>query len=119
MNSFENLKVWQVSHQFVLKIYKVTKNFPESENFRLTDQIRRSAASIPANLVEGNSRKHTKEFLQFINTAYASLEETKYHLLLARDLSYIKNDLYEKLLEDATIISKMINSLRKYLKDRL
>ena len=118
-NSFENLKVWQIAHQFVLKIYKVTSKFPQSEKFRLTDQLCRSTQSVAANIVEGNSRRHTKEFVQFINTAYSSLEETKYHLLLAKDLCYIKDKDYESLLQEATSISKMLNALRKYLKSTL
>ena len=114
-NNFEDLKVWQKSHDLVLGIYKATKDFPSHEKYRLTDQVCRSASSVAANIVEGNSRKHPKEFLQFINTAYASLEETKYHLLLARDLGYLKPKDYEGLIDKATEINKMLNSLRKYL----
>ena len=113
---FENLKVWQLSHEFVLSVYKVTNAFPLNERFRLTDQLCRSAASVAANIVEGNSRKHNKEFLQFVNTSYASLEETKYHLLLSKDLGYLNESNYEKLIEKAEVISKMLNALRRYLK---
>ncbi len=117
-NNFENLDVWKKSHELVLNIYKATKSFPQAEKFRLIDQVCRSAASVCANIVEGNSRRHSKEYLQFINTAYASLEETKYHLLLSKDLGYLKEIQYESLIEQATEISKMLNSLRKYLKDK-
>lgn len=117
-NNFENLKVWKKSHQLVIEIYRVTKSFPSDEKFRLTNQLCRSAASVPANIVEGNSRKHPKEFLQFVNTAYASLEETKYHLLLAKDLGYLKNSQYETLMKQASEISKMLNALNKYLKTK-
>lgn len=117
-NNFENLDVWKKSHQLVLNIYKVTKSFPSTEKFRLIDQVCRSSSSVCANIVEGNSRRHFKEYLQFINTAYASLEETKYHLLLSRDLGYLKETKYEELIEKATEISRMLNSLRKYLKDK-
>ena len=117
-NNFENLGVWKKSHELVLVIYNVTKSFPAYEKFRLTDQICRSASSVCANIVEGNSRRHSKEYLQFINTAYASLEETKYHLLLSKDLGYITEIQYESFLEKATEISKMLNSLRKYLRDK-
>ena len=119
INAFEKLKVWQLSHKFVLSIYKLTKSFPRSEEYRLTSQLCRSAASVPANLVEGNSRTHKKEFIQFVNTAYASLEETKYHLLLAKDLGYLKENEYSVLFNDAVTISKMLNSLKNYLKSKI
>ena len=115
-NTFEKLKVWQKAHIFVLEIYNITGKFPKNETFRLSNQLCRAVSSVAANIVEGNSRKHSKEFLQFLNTAYSSLEETKYHLLLAKDLGYLTAAKYSKLIEDATIISRMLNSLRKYLK---
>ena len=114
-NNFEKLKVWQLAHQLVLDIYKISSRFPQNEKFRLTDQLCRSASSVPANIVEGNSRKHNKEYIQFLNTAYASLEETKYHLLLAKDLDYLKPSDYSRLIDQATVVSRMLNSLRKYL----
>lgn len=118
-NSFEKLKVWQLAHEFVLKIYKLTNKFPKTEKFRLTDQLCRSASSVAANIVEGNSRRHSKEYIQFLNTAYASLEETKYHLLLSKDLGYLSDKDYLALLEDAITINKMLNSLRRYLRKNL
>src|SRR3990167_2199779 len=96
-NRFENLEVWKKSHMLVLKIYKVTSEFPEDERYRLGNQLRRSAASVTTNIVEGNSRASKKEFGHFLDMAKSSLEETKYHLLLSRDLGYLKTKLYEEL----------------------
>ena len=76
-NRFEDLEVWSKSHKLTLEIYKITNKFPNEEKFRLGDQLRRSTASIATNIVEGNSRKYRKEFLQFLNMARSSLEETK------------------------------------------
>lgn len=118
-NKFEDLKVWQIAHQLVIKIYKVTNTFPSTEKFRLSDQLCRSSASVAANIVEGNSRTSKKEFLQFINNAFGSLEETKYHLLLAQDLGYISEDKYTDLIEIAESIGKMLSSMRKYLKSKI
>jgi len=57
---FEDLEVWQKAHKLVLDIYKVTEHFPNTERFRLTDQLCRSAASIPANIAEGKGRDSNK-----------------------------------------------------------
>jgi four helix bundle protein len=118
-NTFQKLKVWQKSHETVLKIYKITKNFPKEENFRLTDQICRSISSVAANIVEGNSRKSKNEFLHFLNIARSSLEETKYHLLLAKDLGYIKETTYNEVVQNCNEIGKMITKLTQYLKSKI
>ncbi|OGY26110.1 MAG: hypothetical protein A2Z11_04385 [Candidatus Woykebacteria bacterium RBG_16_43_9] len=115
-NRFEDLEVWSKSHKLTLEIYKITNKFPNEEKFRLGDQLRRSTASIATNIVEGNSRKYRKEFLQFLNMARSSLEETKYHLLLARDLGYLSLKSYTELHLNCEEIGKMLASLTRYLK---
>jgi four helix bundle protein len=118
-NNFENLRVWQKSHQTVLKVYKITKNFPREELFRLTNQTCRSISSVASNIVEGNSRKSRNEFLHFLNIARSSLEETKYHLLLAKDLGYIKETTYNEVVQDCNEIGKMITKLIQYLSSNI
>ena len=115
-NRFENLDVWKVSHALVLKIYKATSRFPKDERFRLGDQLRRSASSVPTNIVEGSSRAHKKEYLRFLDLSKSSLEETKYHLLLARDLGFLKEKLYTELHEDCNRIGRMLSGLIKHLR---
>ena len=115
-NSFEKLIVWEKTHQFVLEIYSITKEFPSDEKYLLVNQIRRSSSSIAANIVEGNERKSKKEFIQFLYTAKASLSETKYHLLLSKDLNYLYKNIYVKLNVQANEIGKLINGLINYLK---
>ncbi|OGY22568.1 MAG: hypothetical protein A2113_04240 [Candidatus Woykebacteria bacterium GWA1_44_8] len=115
-NRFENLEVWKKSHAFTLKIYKVTNTFPKEEKYRLGDQLRRSAASVATNIVGGNSRTHKAEFQQFLNMARSSLEETKYHLLLARDLGYLDDKTYVQLQGDCEEIGRMLSGLMKSLK---
>lgn len=115
MNSFEKLKVYQEAHKLVLSVYKHTGDFPKSEQFGLTSQLRRSAISIPANIVEGNARNHKKEYIQFLYHSIASLEETKYHFLLARDLEYITPNYYNELQDQAEIVGKMLYKLVNYL----
>ncbi len=116
--NFEKLEVWKKSHQFVLNIYKITKLFPKEELYALTNQLRRSASSVPANIVEGNEKKSIKEYIQFLYTAKSSLAETKYHLLLARDLEYINRITFDELLNQINEIGKMINGLINYLSNK-
>ncbi|MFH0965959.1 MAG: four helix bundle protein [Planctomycetota bacterium] len=86
--SFEDLVVWQRAHAFVLWVYKQTRTFPADEKYGLTAQLRRAAVSVPANIVEGFKRRGNADKKRFFNIAQASLEETRYYLLLARDLCY-------------------------------
>ena len=117
INRFENLEVYKEAHSLVLMIYKTTKDFPNYENIGLVSEIRRSAISVVANIVEGNARGHKKEFIQFLYLANGSLEETKYHLLLARDLGYISLSVYNELQEQAEKVGKMMPGLIKYWKN--
>ena len=117
-NKFEDLEVWQKAHKLTMEIYKVTNKFPKEEKYRLGDQLRRSVASVATNIVEGNSRKHKKEFQQFLNMARSSLEETKYHLLLARDLGYIQGKVYLSLQERSDQIGGMIYGLMQFLSNK-
>ena len=95
--NWRKLKVWQETHRLVLEIYKVTFSFPKSETYGLVDQLKRAAYSVPANIVEGQSRNTTKEYLHFLYNARGSLEEARYHLLLAKDLGYLALDRYEEI----------------------
>ena len=74
IESFEDLKVWQKSHELVLEIYKITKSFSEGEKFSLIPQMRRSAVSVAANIVEGFKRRGIKDKSNFYNIAQSSLK---------------------------------------------
>jgi len=118
MESWRELKVWQKAHALVLEIYKLTARFPNDERFRLKDQLCRAATSVPANIVEGQSRQTTKEYVHFLYNARGSLEETRYHLLLAKDLGLIDPVTYGRLAEDYEMVSKMLNGLIQSLKQK-
>ncbi len=115
VKSFEDLIVWQKAHQLTLEIYKVTKEFPKAEKFGLISQIRRSTASIFANIAEGQT-KSRKDFLRFLDIARGSLEETKYHLILSRDLTYCTEEQFKMLYELSDEIGKMIYGLSQQLR---
>jgi four helix bundle protein len=115
--TLRDIKVWQKAHEFVLEVYKLTEIFPSSEKYGLTAQIRRSAISIPTNMAEGYKRRSDKDFAHFLNIADSSLEESKYHLLLARDLGYLKSGDYSRLSESADEIGRMLSGFQKKLND--
>ncbi len=99
----------------VLEIYKETRSFPSEEKFGIVSQIRKSASSISTNIVEGHKRKSTKDYLHFLNMADSSLEETKYLLLLSKDLTYLKESIFQKLSFQCDEIGKMLSGLQKNL----
>ena len=93
----------------------MTKSFPESEKFGLVTQIRRSSASIPANLMEGSHRLSRREFRQFVSISRGSVGELKYHLLLSKDLGYLPKNEYEIMRSELEDMSKMLTGLIKSL----
>ncbi len=117
VKSVEELEVFKKGHNLTLNIYKISKKFPGEEKFSLTQQIRRAAASICTNLMEGSHRLGRKEFRQFVGIAKGSAGELKYHLLLAKDLGYLPEDQFAVLRSEAEKISKMLNGLAKSLTD--
>ena len=106
--NYKNLDVWQLSYQLTLKMYKVTENFPKSEQNNLTSQIRRASTSIPLNIAEGTSRFTKKSYLQFLQYAYGSIKELQVLLDLSKDLNYIKKESYNELNEDMDILSRKL-----------
>ena len=111
----EDLTVFKNAHELTLEIYRVTKNFPQDEKWGLTNQIRRAAASICSNLIEGSHRNNRLEYRQFAGIANGSAGEVKYQLQLARDLGYIDIDRYAGLKEKSDDICKMLRGLIKSL----
>lgn len=114
--TFRDIKVWQKAHELVSEIYKITAGFPVSEKYGLVSQIRRSAASVPTNIVEGYKKGSDKDFTRYLCIADGSLEETKYHLLLARDLKYLDCKKYDHLTELADEVGKMLFGFKKTLR---
>jgi four helix bundle protein len=94
---YTKIKAWQLADELVLLIYRATKDFPKSEIWGITSQMRRAAISVPANIVEGSAWKNRKEYLQFLYIALGSLTELSYYIRLARDLEYLGTSRYEKL----------------------
>ncbi len=112
------LDVWKESHRLTLDIYKLTSDFPKGERFGIVDQIRRASSSVPSNIVEGQSRNSTKDYLRFLYNSRGSLEETRYFLLLSRDLKYLALGDYKSLEQKSEKVSKILNGLIKALRRR-
>ena len=86
--TFRDLLVWQKAHEFVLEVYRYTESFPQREIYGLVQQMRKAAVSMPANVAEGFKRRGKADKARFMNIAEGSLEESRYYLILARDLGY-------------------------------
>jgi four helix bundle protein len=89
---FEDLLVWQKSHQIVLRVYKLTTVFPKTETYGLTSQMRAAAVSVPANIAEAFKKRSRQDKARILNIAQASLEELRYYFILATDLEYLAGE---------------------------
>lgn len=114
LKSDKELIVWQKSMELTKTIFSLTAQFPKSEIYGLTSQIRRAAISIPANIAEGQARHTTQQFIQFLGIA-GSLAELETLTILAESLNYINNSDSEKVLLDCAEINKMLFGLSKVL----
>ena len=105
--NFQDLVVWQKAHQFVLSVYRFSELFPNNELYGLTSQLRRSAVSIPANVAEGFKKKTRPDKARYLNISQGSLEESRYYLILAKDLDYGDNSQLMNQLEE---VSKLLEA---------
>src|SRR5262249_55914697 len=108
--------VWQKAHQLTLGVYRFTSKFPRREIYGLTSQIRRASSSIAANLAEGCARNGDAEFARFCFIAMGSASELEYHILLAKDLEFLKSEDYEQLTGQITEVKKMLAALLRKLR---
>ena len=116
MRDFKTLKVWEKAHHLVLAVYQATTSFPKDEMYGLTSQVRRSAASIPANIAEGCGRDGEAELVRFFNIAMGSASELEYHLLLARDLKLLSAEDHERLSTDVVDAKRMLTAFIRAVK---
>jgi len=115
---YKDLLVWQKADALAFRIFKLSDSFPNKYTYDLTNQLRRSALSIPTNLAEGSASPHTKELLQFINIANRSLSETQYLMEFAGKLGLIKISEMQQLDALCDEIAKMLRSLAISIKQR-
>lgn len=110
-----DLKAWQEAMALVKAVYHSTTEFPQSEVYGLTSQMRRAAVSVPSNIAEGAARSGDKEFFKFLSIARGSLSELETQVLIARDISYLERDLELLEIIDKVfgLIGGLMNSIRK------
>jgi four helix bundle protein len=116
MQNYKDLKVWEKAHEFTLKVYEATKIFPKEEIYSLTNQMRRAASSVPANIAEGCGKNSKLEFAHFLNIALGSANESECFLILSKDLLYLKEErfivLYNLINEIKSMLIALINKVR-------
>lgn len=118
IKDFTDLIAWQKAQELVLKIYKITLDFPKTEIYGLTSQIRRAVVSVTANIAEGFSRWHYGERVNFYYNARGSLNEVLNFIITAKDLKYIFVKTYEELIVMVKEIEQILNGLIRSTKIR-
>ena len=112
IESHRDLIVWQKSMDLAVEVYRVTAKFPRSELYRLTSQLTRAAASVPANIAEGHARSTRKDYANFLAIAKGSLMEVETFLMLGLRLGYANEEQTGRSLGLVTEVSKMITAIR-------
>jgi four helix bundle protein len=118
VRSYRDLRVWQEAMSLAVDCYKLTQAFPKDEVFGMTAQIRRSSASIAANIAEGHGRESTRAFIQFLRVAQGSLKELETHLLLAERVSILSVESLEGVLTRCGILGRRVRHLIRSLQKK-
>lgn len=117
IDSFKDLKVWQKAMEISVEVYKRTADFPQSEMFGLTGQIRRASNSISLNIAEGHGRKSTKSYINFLSISLGSLAELESGLILSTQLEFANeseyHQLYHLIAEENKMLCSLIASLER------
>lgn len=109
----KDLEVWKKSMDLVETVYQLTSDFPDSEKFGLTNQIRRAVVAIPSNIAEGSGRKSDKELIQFLHIALGSLAEVETQYLISLRLKYcVQNEILEN---EIVALNKLLIGFKNYL----
>lgn len=118
MADFKKLHVWRKSHELNLRVVRISNEIRGADFMSLRSQMNRAALSIPSNIVEGRGQKSDAQFAKYVNTAINSSSELEYHLLTAKDLERIPEDLHNSLLAELIEIRKMLHGLLATLRRR-
>lgn len=114
---YKKIRAWQLADELAIMVYKATNEFPKSEIFGLTSQMRRAAISVPANIAEGSARKHTKEYLQFLHIAMGSLAELGYYIEFSQRIGYLKSEDAQGLISLHERTAKTLRALINFIEE--
>jgi four helix bundle protein len=117
IRSYRDLEIWVQSKELVKKIYEITKKLPQEEIYVLVSQMRRAAVSVPSNIAEGHTRKHSKEFSQFLYQALASLAELDTQLEIVEDI--YKIEIPDEVKRDIDLLCRKIRSVIKKIDEKI
>lgn len=115
MQDFRELRVWQKAHELTLAVYRATGAFPRDELYGITSQLRRAAASVPANLAEGHCRRTYRDFGRFVSIALGSASEAECYSLLSRDLGFLNEPAHKGLGEQVEEVKRTLSVLQDRL----
>ena len=115
IHSYRDLRVWQQAMSLAEACYRTTRQFPREELYGMTSQIRRAAASVPANIAEGRGRENRGEYIQFLRVAQGSLKELETHLILSHRITLTSVETVEPLLTQCEAVGKMLRALIRSL----
>jgi len=110
---YQDLEVWKKSIELVKAIYLLSENFPKTEQFGLTNQIRRASVSVPSNIAEGISRYSDKDKSKFLDISMGSVAEVETQLIIAKELGF--TDSIDDYIELCKQVSALILGFKKYL----
>lgn len=119
VGNYRELRVWQQGMTLVEQVYRLTREFPSQEVYGLTAQMRRAAVSIPSNIAEGFVRESTREYLQHISVAQASLAELETQMEIAARLELLPQELASRFFDAAVSLSRQLFALRNALQRRI
>jgi len=118
LQSYRDLRVWQEAMTLGEKCYRLTREFPKEEIYGMTSQIRRSAASVPANIAEGYGRGNRGEYIQFLRVAQGSLKELETHVMLSQRVHLAPQPAFEEVLAQCVVVGKMLHALIRSLQKK-
>lgn len=119
MRNYRDLQVWSKSYGLSLELYRLSRAFPREEIYGITSQLRRAAVSIGANLAEGCGRRTNAEMARFVRIAMGSASELDHHLLLCKDLDFLREEDYKRTSGRLTEVRKMLNALLDSIEQEL
>ncbi len=116
IKNFTDLEAWKEAHKLVLVVYKLVEKFPSRERFVLSSQMLRSSISVTSNLAEGFGRQGIKEKIRFYYLAKGSLTELQNQLIIARDVKYVSDKIFDFVLEQSVLVQKLVSGLIRSLR---